>query len=108
MLIELILSGAGYSVSMAEDGAAALFKLATEAPDLILSDIHMPNLDGMKLLELVHQHGIKAPVVMLTAEKSEEVEEKSYELGAVDFLRKPIDKAVILESLGKALAKAPH
>ena len=104
VLVERILLDAGYLVSSAEDGAAALFKLATESPDLILSDIHMPNLDGMKLLELVHQHGIKAPVVMLTAEEAKEVEERSYQLGAVDFLRKPVDKAVILESLERALA----
>jgi CheY-like chemotaxis protein len=104
VLVERLLSGAGYRVSSAEDGAAALMKLATEPPDLILSDIHMPNLDGMKLLELVHQHGIEAPVVLLTAEESDEVERRSHQLGAKDYLRKPVDKAVLLESLGRVLS----
>jgi CheY-like chemotaxis protein len=103
-LVDQILSSAGYQVTLAEDGAEALLKLATHTIDLILSDLYMPNLDGMKLLELVQQHGIEAPVVFLTGAEGGEVEQRAYELGAIDFLRKPVNQDVLLETLEIAFA----
>jgi type II secretory ATPase GspE/PulE/Tfp pilus assembly ATPase PilB-like protein/CheY-like chemotaxis protein len=102
-LLDRILSRAGYRVIQASDGGEALLKLGCESMDLILSDIHMPSLDGLKLLEIVHQQGLDVPVVLLTAEPSKEAEARSREMGAADYLRKPIKKDLLLETIQKAL-----
>jgi type IV pilus assembly protein PilB len=102
-LLEQILSQAGYRVVQAAEGAKALLKLGGESIDLILSDIHMPNLDGLKLLEILNQHGIDTPVVFLTGEPSPDVEARGREMGVADYLRKPIQRDVLLECIEKAL-----
>ncbi|MBT9439062.1 MAG: response regulator, partial [Desulfobacterales bacterium] len=62
-----LLESRGYRVIIAGDGIEALLCLGKEEFDLILSDINMPNLDGFKLLEMMGQKGIKAPVIFMTS-----------------------------------------
>jgi general secretion pathway protein E len=107
VLLDQILSKAGYKVIQAKDGGEALLKLGGGSVDLILSDIHMPNLDGLKLLEILHQNDIDTPVVLLTGEPSPDVEARGREMGAVDYLRKPIQRDVLLESIEKVLGIFP-
>jgi type II secretory ATPase GspE/PulE/Tfp pilus assembly ATPase PilB-like protein len=102
-LLDQILSQAGYKVIQAKDGGEALLKLGAGSVDLILSDIHMPNLDGLKLLEILQQNNIDTPVVFLTGEPSPDVEARGREMGVADYLRKPIQRDVLLESIEKAL-----
>ena len=103
-LLDQILSKAGYKVIQADDGGEALLKLGAGSIDLILSDIHMPNLDGLKLLEILNQHDIDTPVVFLTGEPSPDVEARGREMGVADYLRKPIQRDVLLDCIEKALA----
>lgn len=95
ILLRRYLSNSGYEVVLAEDGAAALLRLGHDPFDLILSDINMPNLDGLKLLELLGQKGVDTPVIFLTARAEEETEIRGLELGAADYLRKPIRKDLL-------------
>ncbi|MDO9529434.1 MAG: ATPase, T2SS/T4P/T4SS family [Syntrophales bacterium] len=95
-LIERFLENQGYRIITAEDGVDALLHLGKEQFDLILSDVDMPNLDGFKLLEMVSQKGIKTPVIFLTSRTSPEDEEKGFKLGAMDYIRKPIQKEILL------------
>jgi len=104
-LLDQILSKAGYRVVLASDGGEALLKLGPEWVDLILSDIYMPNLDGFKLLEILNQHGVGTPVILLTGDPSPDVEARGREMGAADYLRKPIQKDVLLGRIGKVLGK---
>ena len=70
---------------------------------LIISDVNMPNMDGFKLLEMKNQQGIDTPVVFLTS-KSDSVDEiKGFELGAMDYIKKPFKKEILLLRIGKAL-----
>ena len=85
---------------LAEDGVDALLKMGRNPIELTLSDINMPNLDGLKLLEIVDQNGSKAPVVFLSAESDPEVELQGLQMGAADFVRKPIQKEVHLHRGG--------
>jgi type II secretory ATPase GspE/PulE/Tfp pilus assembly ATPase PilB-like protein/ActR/RegA family two-component response regulator len=103
ILIEEILAKAGYQVLAAADGAEALLLVGTQPISLILSDIHMPNLDGLKLLEVLAQHDIGTPVVFLTAEPSPEMEARGREMGAADYLRKPVQRDLLLKSLWNVL-----
>ncbi|MBI5874367.1 MAG: Flp pilus assembly complex ATPase component TadA [Deltaproteobacteria bacterium] len=100
------LENEGYEVTVAGDGIEALLSLGSKRFNLILSDIDMPNLDGLKLLEMKNQKGIETPVVFLTARTDEESELKGFELGAADYIKKPIQKEVLLLRIKKAL-KSP-
>jgi len=105
LLISRILTGQGYDVSVAGDGIDALMLLGKKNFDLILSDINMPNLDGFKFLEIINQKGIKAPLMFLTARADEEDEVKGLEMGALDYLKKPIKKDALLLRVKRALGR---
>ncbi|MDX6769952.1 MAG: response regulator, partial [Elusimicrobiota bacterium] len=102
-LIERVLSGRGYAVTTAADGTQALRLAGSGAFDLILSDVNMPGLDGLRLLELLANQGVRAPVLLLTAEAGDAVELQGLALGAVDFVRKPVSKEVLLMRVERAL-----
>ena len=98
-----ILTAAGYAVVAAADGAAALILLSRRPFDLILSDIVMPVLDGLQLLEIIRDKRIETPVVFLTGRTGSASEARARELGAVDYITKPIDREVLLRRLANAL-----
>ncbi|MBT4510908.1 MAG: Flp pilus assembly complex ATPase component TadA [Chloroflexi bacterium] len=71
-----ILGEQGYSVSVASDGMDAMLSLDKSCFDLVIADIDLPNLDGLKLAEVMIQKGIDTPVMFLSSRDSEEDEEK--------------------------------
>jgi DNA-binding SARP family transcriptional activator len=102
-----ILTAAGYDVVAAADGADALLLISRRQFDLILSDIVMPLLDGFKLLEVVRDKRIESPVVFLTGSTGSASEATALQLGAVDYITKPIDREVLLGRLANALRARP-
>ena len=105
-LITRILESALYNVTIANDGIEALTCLEQKDFDLILSDVAMPNLDGFKLVEIIHQKGITAPIIFLTGSTSEQDEMRAFELGATDYIIKPIRrKELLLSRIRNALNK---
>jgi DNA-binding response OmpR family regulator len=73
--------------------------------DLILSDVSMPNLDGFKLLEIKNQEGIETPVIFITARARSEDEKRGFELAAVDYIKKPIQKEALLSRVKHVIEK---
>lgn len=104
-LISRILENQGYEVTVASDGIDALLLLVKRDFELIISDVNMPNLDGFKFMEIKNQKGIKAPLIFLTSRLEDEDEIKGLELGALDYLKKPIRKDNLLLRVKKALAR---
>ncbi len=104
-VLEGILQGAGYNVVLAEDGADALYQLGKKPFDVLVSDIDMPNLSGLKLLEMMGQKNIDTPAIFLTGLTDEALEVQGLELGAVDFMRKPLKKDLLLIRVKNALAR---
>jgi type IV pilus assembly protein PilB len=104
-LLKLLLENGGYETTVAGDGIEALMHLGKKDFDLIMSDITMPNLDGIELLEMNNKKGIQIPVIFLTAQSGEEIEVKVLELGAADYLKKPIKKDILLMRVRKVLEK---
>lgn len=102
-LIARVLENQGYAVTTAADGVEALARLAEGTFDLILSDVNMPNLDGLKLMELKAQKSIPTPVIFFTAE--EEGEARALSLGAEDYIKKPVAKDVIVARVRRALER---
>ncbi|MDY6856081.1 MAG: ATPase, T2SS/T4P/T4SS family [Thermodesulfobacteriota bacterium] len=104
-LITRFLEMQEYRVTASEDGIEALLYLGKEKFDLIISDINMPNLDGFKLLEMVSQKGIDIPVIFLTSRTSPEDEEKGLQMGAADYINKPIKKEILRLRVQRVLGK---
>jgi DNA-binding SARP family transcriptional activator len=103
--LEGLLSEAGYETVVAADGADALLLLSGRAYDAILSDIRMPLLDGLKLLEIVRDKRITAPVVLISGQAGADVEAEALRQGAADFLPKPVQRDVLLLRLEKVLGE---
>jgi DNA-binding SARP family transcriptional activator len=95
-LIEGYLHEAGYEVVIVSDGADALMEIARRTFDLLILDINIPTLNGLRLFEIMVQKGIDTPAFFITGIPGPEVESRSLELGAADFLRKPIRKEVLI------------
>src|SRR5436190_20981888 len=95
-LIEGFLGEAGYEAVSVTDGADALLELGRREFDLLLLDINIPTLDGLRLFEIMIQKGIDTPAIFVSGVASAEVEARSLEIGASDFLRKPIRKETLL------------
>jgi CheY-like chemotaxis protein len=104
-LITRFLESASYDVTPATDGIDALMRLGQKNFDLILSDITMPNLDGFKLIEMIHQKGIDTPIIFMTGSTGKQDEVRVFELGAVDYMRKPVQKELLLLRVRNALDK---
>ena len=98
----------GIRIVEASDGVDGLKKLSTEKFDLILTDINMPVMDGLKLVSLVRNdvNYKNTPIVVITTEGAQEDRERAIALGADDYLSKPIQPNRILE-LAKTLLKIP-
>ena len=105
-LLERLLGDAGYDVTCVGDGIEALLAIGRRRFDLVVSDLRMPNLDGVRLLEMNAAKGLHVPIIVVSAVAPEEAEQKCLELGAVDYLTKPIRKDVLLLRVRRALAAA--
>ncbi len=84
-----ILVGAGYEVHLAQNGVEAITVLESEPYHLVLTDLVMPEMGGLDLLEAIRRHGQSLPVVFLSAFGTRATMAKAAEMGAVDFLTKP-------------------
>lgn len=110
MLIALrdILSGAGYDVQTAVNGAEALQNLTNVRPALILSDIAMPVMDGFELLEAVRKRpaGATIPFIFLTARGTREDIFTGKSLGVDDYITKPVTSKELLSAVQARLQRA--
>jgi PAS domain S-box-containing protein len=93
-----LLNGAGYVVSTAGDGMEALDAIRADAPDLVVSDVMMPRLDGLSLVAALRSDPRTAavPVVLLSARAGQEASIEGLQAGADDYLVKPFAAAELL------------
>ncbi len=104
-MVTFTLKGAGYEVIEAVDGQDALDKANIHKVNLVLTDINMPRMDGLKLLELLRKlaHYKTVPILMLTTESGDEIKAKGRAAGATGWLVKPFDPKRLLEVIGKVI-----
>ena len=97
--------GAEYDVDAVGDGAAALERLRSDAPDLLLADVMMPTLDGFGLLSAVRndERLQSLPVVLLSARAGEEARIEGFEAGADDYIVKPFSARELLACVASQL-----
>ncbi|MCC8036338.1 MAG: response regulator transcription factor [Rikenellaceae bacterium] len=88
-IIKDTLNGQGFDVALAHDGSQAVESLKRERPDIIVTDIMMPVMDGFTFVEHLRRNGSGIPVIFLSARSAAEDVVRGFELGARDYLRKP-------------------
>jgi len=98
------LSQHGFDVTTAEDGARAINKLREEPVDVVVSDLKMPGVDGIQLLEWIHDKRPQTQFILLTGYGNEDVERTVRRLGAFDYLNKPISP----DTLAAVVTAATH
>jgi twitching motility two-component system response regulator PilH len=98
-----MLKEAGYETLQARDGREGLEKVLSEKPDCVLSDLLMPEMDGIDFLMTLRSMGNVTPVIVLTADIQDTKRKRCLELGTAGFISKPPRKIEILELVGKVL-----
>ena len=106
LLLEDLLTEMNYNVSVAHDGVEAMHILQENPQDLVLLDIMMPRTGGFELLEDMRKQNIETPVIFITAKSSDEERMRAVELGAADFIAKPVIISEVLDKVQQALAAA--
>jgi two-component system chemotaxis response regulator CheY len=107
-LILLSLGLTSFSVYQAEDGQEALDLLGEVNPDLLITDVHMPRLDGLQLIERVrNSERFKAlPILVLSTETEREYKLKARSAGATGWISKPIEAALLMNAIHRVLELA--
>ncbi|MEB8329147.1 response regulator transcription factor [Flavobacteriaceae bacterium KMM 6897] len=105
-LLTFRLEKAGYTVIRANDGKEVKEKLSEAIPDIIVSDIMMPYLSGLELIDFVrNQLALKIPIIIISSAGNEENVLSAFELGANDFISKPVSPTELLVRVARELRK---
>ena len=105
-VLEKALTRSGYEVKVFRGVKALLLALKTTRPLVVISDIQMPGVDGLKLLELLHENFPSIPVIIMTAYSDFETTITSYKKGAFEYLAKPFDINQALTLVEQAMLRA--
>jgi two-component system OmpR family response regulator len=104
--LKAALSGAGYAVDRAADGARADYLAQTEQYDAVVLDLGVPKIDGLTLLRRWREHGLAFPVIVLTARGSWHEKVQGIDSGADDYVSKPFRMEELLARLRGLIRRA--
>ena len=104
-LLSLVFEGDGHSIRTASNGREALTLLQTDPADIVISDVRMPDMDGIEMLSAVRETQPDLGVVLMTAFASVETAREAFKLGADDFIQKPFDVEELKLIVRKTLEK---
>ena len=102
--LALVLQSDHRNVTMASSGADALREMEQKLPALVVSDVQMPGLDGVQLLARIKARWPAVPVILVTVEQDVAIVVQAVQLGAVNYLIKPVSPAILVASVARALA----
>ena len=105
-VLEKALTQDGLSVTCFEDGDTMLSELETSQPDVIVSDVRMPGIDGLQLLAGVKERFPDLPVIIMTAHSDLESHVSSFKSGAFDYIPKPFEVDEAIAIIKRAIAKS--
>jgi len=97
------LQRAGFTVVTASDGAAALEMIARRRPDAVVTDLRMPEMTGLELIERIRQIDDELPIVMMTAFSTVETAVEAIKLGAYDYITKPFEGDELIIAVKRAI-----
>jgi two-component system, NtrC family, response regulator AtoC len=101
--LEAVLGDAGHEVEAADGGAAGIAAFEARGADVVVTDLAMPDVDGMRLLSTIRAQDPGVPVMMLTAHGSERVAVAAMKAGAFDYLPKPFDPDELVLAVTRAI-----
>ena len=104
-LLSLVFEGDGHTIRTASNGREALTLLQNEPADVVISDVRMPDMDGIEMLSSVRESQPDLGVVLMTAFASVETAREAFKLGADDFIQKPFDVEELKLIVKKTLEK---
>jgi len=102
-LLSIRLKASGFDIRCADSGEAALAALASCRPDIVVTDLRMPGMDGMALFDAVRQQHISLPVIVLTAHGNIPEAIEATRRGVSGYLTKPYDAAELVEQIHRAI-----
>ena len=94
----------GYEVAVAERGDKGLAQAKEQPFDVVITDLKMPGLTGLELVEQLHAAKPKLPIILMTAFGTTETAIEATKLGAYEYLLKPFDMAELLDLIAKSVA----
>lgn len=100
-LVNFVLSNAGFNVVLAEDGLEGLSALGHCSPDVIITDVNMPRLDGLSFIERARAEtsAKSTPILVLTTESGAEQKARAKAAGATGWIVKPFNPAQLVEAV---------
>jgi two-component system chemotaxis response regulator CheY len=100
-----VLEDAGYEVLVASDGLEALKHLDGQAFNLIITDLHMPNMDGIELIRAIRaiSHYRQTPILFLTTESQQEKKNEAREAGATGWIIKPFLQDKLIAAVSRVI-----
>jgi len=105
-ILEIMLQQIGFTVYQAEDGQQALLRIKEHGIDLVITDLQMPNLDGLELLQQLRKDNNPVPVIMVTAHGSIETAVAAMQYGASDYILRPFELEAVEAAIQRALKLA--
>ena len=100
-----MLKTSGYAVETWANGVAFLKEIRHVSEGCILLDVRMPEMDGLEVQQALLERGVTMPVIVLTGHADVSIAVRAMKAGAVDFLEKPFEKAVLIGSIETAFAR---
>ena len=98
-----ILDQEGYTVERAPSGEEGLQRMAARPPELVVLDVRLPGMNGIKTLELIHERDPKLPVIIFTAYGTTETAIEAMKIGAFDYIYKPFDIPEMLKTIASGM-----
>jgi EAL domain-containing protein (putative c-di-GMP-specific phosphodiesterase class I) len=98
-----LLERAGFQVTLCSSAPSAIERVASGSVDAIVSDIRMPDMDGLELLRAVREHDLDLPVILVTGEPSVQTAIRALEFGAFQYLVKPVTRTDLERSVVRAI-----
>jgi two-component system NtrC family sensor kinase len=103
-IVDYVLQPSGYDVLVADNGLTGLQLARQHTPDLIITDMKMPGLTGLEIAQAIQREKLNIPVILITAEGSEEIARQALRMGFSDYLIKPFTEEELLNAVRKILA----
>jgi len=106
-LLVTVLTTRGHTVRVARDGVQGLQAFATHRPDLVITDLNMPEMDGLEVIALLQREYPRVPVIVMSGGFGPHTDvylDVAAEFGAASVLRKPFHLAAFLDTVNRALA----
>jgi CheY-like chemotaxis protein len=102
-IVSSIVKDLGYDVITADNGSEGIECIIADKPAVIISDLLMPEYDGIWVLEHLKAKGIKIPVIIVTSDVQTTTKNRCMDLGAFFFMNKPVQKDLLKSAIEKAL-----